>query len=154
MSKSLQRVQAEADRLGLSIDIIETPSGTHTAQMAADFVGCQLGQIAKSVIMRNDENLVMFITSGDKCVDMSKASAIVGALKKADASIIREITGFAIGGVSPLGSLNPVLKYFDQSLMAYEVIYAAAGTPHSLFGIAPAVLQKAINAPIEDFVEG
>ncbi len=152
MSKSLKRVKAEAASLGLKIEIIETPSGTHTAQMAAEFLNCDVAQIAKSVVMRQDESVVMFITSGINRVDVQKASALAGPLEKADAAIIREITGFAIGGVSPLGSLHPIRKFFDPSLLQYEIIYAAAGTPHSLFAIQPQTLQKIIQAEIGDFV--
>ncbi len=153
MSKSLKRVKAEAERLGLAIDIIETPSGTHTAQMAANFLNCNVAQIAKSVVMRQNDSVVMFITSGDKRVDMKKAAQMAGSLSKADAAIIREITGFAIGGVSPLGSLTPIRKFFDQTLLDFKTIYAAAGTPHALIAIEPSVLQEAIQSEIGDFVE-
>lgn len=153
MSKSRKRVEAEAKALGLNIEIIETPSGTHTAQMAAGFVGCDVAQIAKSVVMRQAESVVLFVTSGAHRVDLDKASKLAGAIDKADAALIREVTGFAIGGVSPLGSLTPIRKFFDQNLLAFDKIYAAAGTPNSLFEIEPSVLQKAIQAEIGDFVD-
>ena len=152
MSKSLERVKADATRLGLQIKIINTPEGTHTAQLAADFCACNVAQIAKSILFAKDDTLVMFITNGASRVDIKQAEKLTNApLQKADAALIREVTGFAIGGVSPLGSIHPIPQFFDRKLMGYDEIYAAAGTPHALFQISPARLQSAIQAPISDF---
>jgi len=153
MSKSLKRVKAALEAFGVETDILNCPN-TKTAQEAADAVGCALDQIAKSIIFqREDTDLpVLFITAGGNRVDTGKASEVVGApLKRADAAAIRSYTGFAIGGVSPVGHLNPIDAYFDPRLADFDVIYAAAGTPNHLFPINPADLIRTSHAQTADF---
>ena len=131
MSKSLRRVKAALAELGLEDTICET-AGTTTAQMAADAVGCEVDQIGKSIIFQigDTDQVVLFITAGGQQVDRRKAEAIVGeTLSKADATLIRTTTGFAIGGVSPVGHKTPYPIYFDETLLKYDVIWVAAGTP-------------------------
>jgi len=156
VSKSLKRVEAEAKALGLSIEIIREDVVTTTAQLAADARGCGVNQIVKSILFREDgsERHVLFLTAGGNRVSHTKAEAACGhALVRADAASIRAYTGFAIGGVSPLGHLNPVLKYMDPSLMDYPTIWAAAGTPNHVFEIAPALLAEKSGAHVIDFTE-
>ncbi len=155
MSKSLTRVQAEAEALGLNITIIRETSETTTAQMAADARGCSVDQIVKSILFRvpdSDEH-VLFLTAGGNRVDMAKAAALAGPLGRADAASIRAYTGFAIGGVSPLGHLNPVRKYFDRKLLDFPTIWAAAGTPNHVFEIDPQLLLEKTGAVLGDFTE-
>ncbi|MEM8980786.1 MAG: YbaK/EbsC family protein [Pseudomonadota bacterium] len=155
MSKSLKRVKAALEEFGLSTEIKDAPN-TKTALEAAQSVGCALDQIAKSIIFaRSDTGLpVLFITAGGNKVDPSKASALVGVeLGRADASLIRSHTGFAIGGVSPIGHLGPIDAFFDPKLLEFSEIYAAAGTPNHLFGVDPRVLQKIIDAKVSDFIQ-
>ncbi|MEM8870815.1 MAG: YbaK/EbsC family protein [Pseudomonadota bacterium] len=149
MSKSLKRVCADAEARGLEIDPIRLDDGTTTAAMAADAVGAAVGQIVKSVVLRavdGDEH-VLFLTSGDNQVDLGRASEVAGcALEKADAASIRAFTGFAIGGVSPLGHKTPIRTYFDPHLHSFPVVWAAAGTPHHVFRITPDTLARVTGA--------
>ena len=154
MSKSLKRVLAEAEALNLDIEVRHLDSGTTTAQMAADAVGCDVAQIIKSILFRvaNSEEHVLFLTSGSNRVDPSKASKVLGSpLEKADAASIRKFTGFAIGGVSPLGHLNPIRTFLDPDILTFPEIWAAAGTPHHVFRINPEKLRDAIRPTVDIF---
>ncbi|MBR9842778.1 MAG: YbaK/EbsC family protein [Rhodobacteraceae bacterium] len=153
MSKSLKRVRAALDAAGLPIDIHET-DGARTAQMAADAVGCALDQIAKSIIFRGEESgeAILFLTAGGNQVDTEKASALAGEpLGKADAALVRAQTGFAIGGVSPIGHINPVRAFLDLRLLDFDIVWAAAGTPNHVFAIDPARLPALTGAKSGDF---
>ena len=148
MSKSLKRVRRALAEAGLAIEPVETGNAT-TAQMAADLVGCDIDQIAKSIIFRGQTSgtALLFVTAGGNQVDGARASALAGEpLGKADAALIRAQTGFAIGGVSPVGHLTPPRAFFDPRLMAFDMVWAAAGTPRHLFGIAPDVLLRISGA--------
>lgn len=153
MSKSLKRVRAALDVAAIDTDIRETPLA-RTAADAAHAVGCEIDQIAKSIIFRGEVSgkAVLFITAGGNQVDAHKATTLAGeALGKADAALIRAQTGFAIGGVSPIGHLSPIRAFFDPRLMAFDVIWAAAGTPHHVFGAKPADLVRMCGAQPADF---
>lgn len=156
MSKSLKRVKAHMTELGLAGDILHVTVPTNTAQQAADVVGCALDQIVKSVIFRGQTSgqAILFLTAGGNRVDAAKASALSGeALGKADADLIRSQTGFAIGGVSPFGHLTPIRAFMDPRLLDFPVIWAAAGTPHHMFDIAPQVLVEKTKAQVAAFTE-
>jgi len=156
MSKSLKRVKAALRDAGLNIEPMEMPNETRTAQQAADAAGCALDQIAKSVILQDGETgtCYLFLTAGGNQVDAVRASDTAGTqLSKADAAAIRAHTGFAIGGVSPLGHLNPITAYMDPRLMDFDVIYAAAGTPRHIFPINPSKLADIIDAEVRVFTE-
>ena len=155
MSKSLKRVTRTLSEAGLDITPLELGPETRTAQQAADAAGCHLDQIAKSVIFAGSESgrAVLFITAGGNQVDPAKAATVAGEpLGKADAALIRAQTGFAIGGVAPVGHLNPINAFFDPRLLEFEVIYAAAGTPRHIFPISPAVLVEISKAQVSDFI--
>jgi len=140
MSKSLKRVTQALRDAGHDIEPIEMQSETRTAAQAAEAAGCSIDQIAKSIIFRNEDTgeAVLFITAGGNQVDPALASAAAGAaLGKANAALIRTQTGFAIGGVAPIGHVNPTPCYWDPRLNDFDVIYAAAGTPRHIFPIAP-----------------
>ena len=131
MSKSLRRVKAALAELGLEDTVCET-AGATTVQMAADAVGCGVDQISKSISFQigASNQVVLFITAGGQQVDRRKSEVIVReTLTKADAALIRATTGFAIGGVSPVGHKIPCPIYFDETLLKYDVIWVAAGTP-------------------------
>lgn len=154
MSKSLNRVIRALAEAGLDITPVEMAADTHTAQQAADAVGCSLDQIAKSIIFAGKDSgqAVLFLTAGGNQVDAGRASVCAGeALGRADATLIRAQTGFAIGGVSPIGHLTPIRAFFDPKLMEFEVIWAAAGTPRHVFPISPADLLKISAAQVFDF---
>lgn len=155
MSKSLKRVMAALADAGLEITPLELGPETRTAQQAADAAGCALDQIAKSVIFAGQDSgkTILFITAGGNKVDADKASAVAREpLGKADAAMIRAQTGFAIGGVAPVGHLNPIKAFFDPRLAEFPVIYAAAGTPRHIFPIDPETLLKICSAQAADFI--
>jgi prolyl-tRNA editing enzyme YbaK/EbsC (Cys-tRNA(Pro) deacylase) len=153
MSKSMKRVIRALEEAGIEAEIKELGTA-RTAQQAADGVGCQLDQIAKSIIFAGVESgeALLFLTAGGNLVDTEKASAVAGeALTKADAALIRAQTGFAIGGVAPVGHLNPIRAWIDPRLLEFEVIWAAAGTPHHVFALKSAVLPGISGAHPADF---
>lgn len=156
MSKSRKRVAAEAAARGLTIEIVEMTVSTKTAQEAADAIGAQVDQIAKSIIFRGmvSGRAILFITAGGNRVDPARAACAAGeALGKADAAFIRAETGFAIGGVSPIGHTKPVRAFWDPRLSEFAEIWAAAGTPHHMFRIGPDELIAATEAVAADFTE-
>lgn len=156
MSKSLKRVAKEAEALDLDIEIIQLKVQTKTAAEAATAMNCKVDQILKSIIFlgADSQRCILFMTAGGKRVCTEKASLLAGEpLLRADAAIIRAQTGFAIGGVSPLGHITEVRKFIDETLLTFDSIWAAAGTPHSMFSIDPHVLQSATGATVGYFIE-
>lgn len=153
MSKSVKRVIAALGAAGL--DLVPREAGeAKTAQMAADLVGCALDQIAKSVIFRGHDSgaCILFITAGGNQVVSERATALAAeGLEKADAALIRAQTGFAIGGVAPIGHLTPPRAFFDRRLLDFDEVWAAGGTPRHLFGIDPALLFRITGAELADF---
>ncbi len=152
MSKSLKRVRAALQAAGLPDTIQETPLA-RTAKDAADAIGCGVDQIAKSIVFADtDGKAVLFLTAGGNQVDTIKASVLAGgALQKADAALIRAQTGFAIGGVSPIGHLNPIRAWIDPRLFDFAQIWAAAGTPHHVFGTHAEEIERISSAQRADF---
>lgn len=135
----MKRVRAALEAAGHQPEIRETALA-RTAGDAAHAVGCEVDQIAKSIVFATEPEgrAVLFLTAGGNRVDPAKASAVAGtALGKADAALIRAQTGFAIGGVSPLGHLSPITAYFDPRLLDFPLVWAAAGTPHHVFAMDP-----------------
>ena len=126
-----------------------------TAQQAADALGIQVGQIAKSIIFRrkSDDAAVLVITSGDRRVDEKKVDAIVGKTGRADAEFVKSRTGFTIGGVSPVAHAQPPVTLIDRELFRFEEIWAAAGHPHGVFKLRPQDLEKLTGAPVADVVQ-
>jgi prolyl-tRNA editing enzyme YbaK/EbsC (Cys-tRNA(Pro) deacylase) len=113
----------------------EFPEGTRTAQDAAAAIGCTVGQIVKSLVFLRDAEPILVLCSGANTVDARRLG-----LNKADASVVRRATGFAIGGVPPYGHPAPLETLVDEDLLAYDEIWAAAGTPRSVFPLTPAEL--------------
>ena len=156
MSKSLKRVKRALDAAGVPDEVLEMADGTRTAADAAAAAGCEIDQIAKSIIFRAETSgeAVLFVTAGGNKVDAAKASDLAGEpLGKADAGLIRAQTGFAIGGVAPIGHLNPIRAWWDPRLSEFDRVYAAAGTPRHIFPIAPDLLQKLSGAVTGDFTD-
>ena len=154
MSKSVRRVEAALIAAGHPVRTMEMAVDTRTAELAASAAGCQLDQIAKSIIFQAQDTgeIVLFITAGGNRVDASKASALAGQpLGKADADAVRSATGFAIGGVSPVGHLTPIRAWFDPRLLEFDEIWAAAGTPRHIFPIAPRTLLDLSGAVLAPF---
>jgi prolyl-tRNA editing enzyme YbaK/EbsC (Cys-tRNA(Pro) deacylase) len=123
-----------------------------TSQQAADALGVQLGQIAKSVIFRRvaDDAAVLVVTSGDRRVDEAKVAALTGALARADAAFVKASTGFAIGGVAPLAHATKAVTLIDRELQRFDQIWAAAGHPNAVFPLAPGDLARLTGAPVAD----
>ncbi len=145
LGRSSQRVQDALDALGVPSQIVYLPSGARTAAQAAQSIGCTVAQIVKSLIFRTVETdrPVLVLTSGANQVDEQKISHLLGErVRKADAAFVRERTGFAIGGVPPVGHLEPLELFIDEDLLQFEEIWAAAGTPHTVFRLTPADLPK------------
>ena len=154
MSKSLRRVQSALEAAGLAVEIRETDDSARTAEGAAAAVGCVVDQIAKSIIFRGEAtgHVLLFLTAGGHRVDPAKATALAGQpLGKADAELVRSETGFAIGGVAPVGHLNQIAAWLDPRLLAFDVVWAAAGTPRHVFAIAPADLLRLTGATMANF---
>lgn len=148
MSKSLKRVRAALQAAGVDASVVETALA-RTAEDAARAIGCEVDQIAKSIVFRGETSgaALLFVTAGSNRVDPALASALAGeSLGKADAALIRAQTGFAIGGVSPVGHLSPIRAWFDPRLDDFDRVWAAAGTPHHVFAAAPADLARISGA--------
>jgi prolyl-tRNA editing enzyme YbaK/EbsC (Cys-tRNA(Pro) deacylase) len=126
-----------------------------TAQQAADALGIEVGQIAKSIIFRrkSDDVAVLVITSGDRRVDEKKVDALVGKTGRADAEFVKSRTGYAIGGVSPLAHVQPPVTLIDRELFRFDEIWAAAGHPHGVFKLRPQDLERLTGAPVADVVQ-
>ena len=123
---------------GVEPDLREFPQGTRTAQDAAAAIGCDVAQICKSLVFRVGEEPLLVITSGANRVDERLVGEIAGGLlEKADADLVRERTGYAIGGVPPVGHATPIPVLIDEDLLAFDVVWAAAGTPMSVFPLTP-----------------
>jgi prolyl-tRNA editing enzyme YbaK/EbsC (Cys-tRNA(Pro) deacylase) len=139
LSPSVERVRAALARAGMRADIVELPGAARTAQAAAAFLGCGVGQIANSLVFRAMASgaPLLVMSSGAKRVDTARLEAIVGEpVGKADAAFVREHTGFAIGGVPPVGHAVALRSYVETSLAAYREIWAAAGHPHTVFRLS------------------
>ena len=143
LTPSARRVQEALAQLGYSLQVVELPDSTRTAQEAAQAIGCQVGQIVKSLVFKakRSERPILIIASGANRVNEKRIEAFIGEpLGKADADFVRLHTGFAIGGVPPVGHLTRLETFIDQDLLQYERVWAAAGTPHAVFELNPAEL--------------
>jgi prolyl-tRNA editing enzyme YbaK/EbsC (Cys-tRNA(Pro) deacylase) len=125
-----------------------------TAQQAADALGIELGQIAKSIVFRrkSDESAVLVVTSGDRRVNEKKVEALVGKVGRADAVFVKTRTGFSIGGVSPFAHATPPVMLIDRELFRFDDIWAAAGHPHAVVRLRPQDLEGLTGAPVADVV--
>jgi Cys-tRNA(Pro) deacylase len=155
MPSAPERVQqALADR-GLRVEISEFPQGTRTAGDAARAIGTTLGQIVKSLVFVADGRPVLALASGKNRVDAAKLARAAGAarIQRANADLVRATTGFAIGGVPPVGHATPLDTFIDEDLLGYDVVYAAAGTPTAIFPIAPDDLVRVTGGHVADLAQ-
>jgi len=139
LSPSSQKVQEALTKLGISAEIIKLPQTTRTATEAATALKCDVSQIAKSIVFEGVTSGfgVLVIVSGANRVSEEIVSKIVGEqIKKASPEFVRDKTGFAIGGVPPLGHLNPMKILIDEDLLKYDKVWTAGGTPNSVFSIS------------------
>lgn len=142
---SAQKVHSALRQAGFDGQVVEVPQSTRTAVEAAEAVGCAVGQIVKSIVFRaaRSGRPILVVASGANRVNEKAAADLVGEpLAKADADFVRESTGFAIGGVPPLGHTQPIETFVDEDLMNFAEIWAAAGTPNALFRLTPADLVR------------
>jgi prolyl-tRNA editing enzyme YbaK/EbsC (Cys-tRNA(Pro) deacylase) len=148
---SSQRVQDAAARLGLTIQIREMPQSTRTAEEAAAACGCTIGQIVKSLVFQGAESSApyLLLVSGQNRVDQESVARSLGeTLTRPDAAQVRAWTGFAIGGIPPFGHDTALRTFIDQDLLAHGTVWAAAGTPKTVFAVQPRELAQAIGAAV------
>jgi len=142
---SVQRVRDALAAAGVQTEVQELAASSRTALEAADAVGCDVGQIVKSLILKGETSgeLFLVLTSGRNRVCVDKVSSLTGEpVGMADAASVREKTGFAIGGVPPLAHREPVRAFVDEDLLGYAEIWAAAGSPYALFRLTPEELLR------------
>lgn len=146
---AVDRFTAAAAAVGLTPAVQRFPEGTRTAADAAAAVGCEVGQIVKSLIFSVDGAPILILTSGANQVDTELVGGYLGAaLEKADAAMVRDTTGFAIGGTPPLGHATPLRTLLDEDLLTHDEVWAAAGTPDTCFPIEPQELASITEAEV------
>ena len=146
---AVDRFIGEAEASGLEVEVQRYPDGTRTAADAAAAVGCEIGQIVKSLVFMADVRPILILCSGARRVDEEKLAEYIGTeIRIAGASEVRAATGYAIGGTPPLGHTVPLKTVVDPHLMEFEKIWAAAGTPDSVFPISPKELVKATSGAV------
>ncbi len=154
MHPTVQGVFDAAQAGGLSIDVREFPEGTHTADDAARAVGADVAQIVKSLVFVVDGEVVIALVSGANRLDEKALAAAAGKpgvkVARADADLVREATGYAIGGVPPFGHRTPLATFVDRDLLTFDVVWASAGTPRHVFATAPAELVRVSDGAISD----
>jgi prolyl-tRNA editing enzyme YbaK/EbsC (Cys-tRNA(Pro) deacylase) len=155
VSKSIGRVEDAARGMGLAIEVRRFPQGTKTAGDAARAVGCQVAQIVKSLVFLADGEPFLALTSGANRADPERLADLLGAseVKRAPPEEARAATGFAIGGTPPFGHPRRLRVLVDRDLLAYEELWAAAGTPDAVFPIGPERLLEASGGTPADFAE-
>ncbi len=153
LPETVQRVARVAEALGLAVDIREMAESTRTAEEAAAACGCDLGQIVKSLVFcgKASGRPYLLLVSGRNRVNEAAVARHLGEkLTRPDAAYVREVSGFAIGGIPPFGHASDIATSIDQDLLAYDVVWAAAGTPRAVFAVAPQALAAAIGAETID----
>ncbi len=151
LSSNARRVRDALQALGFTFKVVELPASTRTASDAARAIGCQVQNIAKSLVFRgkHTDSPILVIASGKNRVDEAKLSRLAGEpVEKADADFVRRHTGFPIGGVSPIGHIENLETFIDEDLFQYKAIWAAAGTPHAVFELKPDDLLKMTNGKV------
>ncbi len=151
MSKSVRRVEKAIADLKLSVSVKIMPDSTRTAEDAASACDCAVGQIVKSMIFEGVETrtLKLLLVSGLHDVDLNKAADLFGEqLTRADPKRVRSETGFAIGGVSPIGHLSAPETWIDETLLGYDIVWAAAGAPNAVFSVSPVDLRAVTSAAV------
>jgi Cys-tRNA(Pro) deacylase len=148
---AVARVEAALREAGIDSAIVHTPESARTAEEAAATVGTSVGQIVKSLVFLCDGSPVLALVSGSNRLDTKLLGALAGGrIERADADAVRTATGYAIGGVPPIGHPAALATWVDRDLLAYDVIWAAAGTPHAVFPVAPDDLVRASQGVVAD----
>lgn len=156
MSSAVDRFVAAAADAGVELRVTRYPEGTRTARDAASAVGCELGQIVKSLVFVAGGRIVVALVSGADRVDTERLGVAAGAAdsRQARAGEVQQATGFAIGGVPPFGHARPLETFCDRRLLDFDVVWAAAGTPDACFPVAPAELARLADAAVVDIAAG
>lgn len=155
LTPNAQKIHEVLKNLGFSFQIKELSDSTRTSSEAASAIGCQVGQIAKSLIFKgkNSHQPILVIASGVNRVNEEKLSQLAGeGVEKANADFVYEATGFAIGGVPPLGHKQKMQTFIDKNLLSYQEIWAAAGSPHAVFRLTPDDLVKITDGQVVSVV--
>ena len=148
LSNAALRVQDALVSKGLPCRVVELAASTRTAQDAATAIGCQVAQIMKSIVLRTatTRQPILVLASGVNRVNEKIIEALCGEkIEKADAEFVREVTGFAIGGIPPIGHVQAIKTFIDEDLFAYEELWAAAGTPHAVFSLYSRDIKQLTN---------
>jgi prolyl-tRNA editing enzyme YbaK/EbsC (Cys-tRNA(Pro) deacylase) len=151
LSSSAQKVQDALNQYGLQLEVVELPASTRSAIEAAQAIGCQVEQIAKSLVFRAEKSgrPVLVIASGPNRVNEKRIGETLGeAIGKADADFVRSQTGFVIGGVPPVGHIQPLVTFIDGDLLKLDEIWAAAGTPNAVFRLLPQDLVRITSGQV------
>jgi prolyl-tRNA editing enzyme YbaK/EbsC (Cys-tRNA(Pro) deacylase) len=151
LKPAAQRVKDALYAKGLEADVRHMPQATRSAAEAAAACGCSLGQIVKSLLFRgatSGKPYLLLVSGANRVNEQGVAEVIGEALRRPDANDVREVTGFAIGGIPPLGHRTPLITFMDAVLLDYDLVWAAAGTPDAVFPVAPARLAAAAEARI------
>jgi prolyl-tRNA editing enzyme YbaK/EbsC (Cys-tRNA(Pro) deacylase) len=154
--RSVDRVAAALDDLGLGGRVRELPESTRTAAEAGAALGCEVGQIVKSLVFRvpSSDEAVLVLASGSTRVDVARLAAVLDApVEHGSGAFVRERTGFAIGGVAPVGLTAPVRTYVERGVLAWPRVWAAAGSPRTVFDATPDELLSATGATVVDVAE-
>jgi prolyl-tRNA editing enzyme YbaK/EbsC (Cys-tRNA(Pro) deacylase) len=152
---ALDRFMSAAGALGIEPDVRRFPQGTKTAADAAAAIGCDLGQIVKSLVFSVDGRPILALTSGVNRADVGRLAALAGGekVRRATPEEARAATGFAVGGTPPFGHPAPVPVFVDRDLLQYREVWAAAGTPDSVFPLTPDALVRLTNGQVVDLKE-
>jgi prolyl-tRNA editing enzyme YbaK/EbsC (Cys-tRNA(Pro) deacylase) len=151
LSANARKVQDAARAAGLAATVIERQASTRTAEDAAVACGCTVGQIVKSLVFRGEQSgkpYLMLVSGANRLNEAGVAAVLGEGLTRPDAAYVREVTGYAIGGIPPLGHASPMQVFIDEGLLRFEVVWAAAGTPRAVFAVAPGALADAIGARV------
>ncbi len=151
LSQNAQKIQEALAKQGATCTVVELSASTHTANDAATALGCEVAQIVKSLVFvtKTLKKPILVLASGSNRVNEKLISKEVGEkIEKADATFVKETTGFQIGGIPPLGHKQKIETYIDQDLLQWEKVWAAAGTPHAVFQVKSEDLQKLTEGKI------
>ena len=151
LSASARKVADAARAVGLAVTVVERAESTRTAEEAAAACGCGVAQIVKSLVFRgatSGKPYLMLVSGTNRLNEKGVASVLGESLTRPDAAYVREVTGYAIGGIPPLGHATPMQVFIDRDLLGFDVVWAAAGTPRAVFAVAPGALADAIGARI------
>jgi prolyl-tRNA editing enzyme YbaK/EbsC (Cys-tRNA(Pro) deacylase) len=151
LSNTAQKVQNALNEHGLELNVVELSSSARTFDEAATAIGCEVSQIAKSLVFKGkkSQNPILIIASGTNRVNGKKVKAIIGEkIEKPDENFVLDETGFVVGGIPPVGHKKELLTLIDEDLMQFKKIWAAAGTPHAVFSLTPMELLEITSGEI------